>query len=45
MNHELRNVGGLAAYMCSENGHIFFIMKKDVELESASGRGAGGRLA
>lgn len=38
MNYELRNVGGLEAFMCSENRHVFFVMKKDNQQESASGR-------
>lgn len=42
MDHGLRNVGGLAAFMCTENSHIFFVMKKDIELESASGRAVTG---
>jgi hypothetical protein len=42
MDHELRNVGGLSAFMCTENGHIFFVMKKDIETESASGRASTG---
>jgi len=42
VDRELRNVGGLSAYMCTENSHIFFVMKKDVEQESASGRSATG---
>jgi hypothetical protein len=37
MNHQLRNVGGLEGFMCTENHHIFFVMKKDIETESASG--------
>jgi len=27
----LRNVGGVAAFMCTANGHIFFVMTKDIE--------------
>ena len=38
LDHELRNVGGLAAFMCAENGHIFFVRRKDVEAESSLGR-------
>jgi hypothetical protein len=42
MNHQLRNVGGLEGFMCTENHHIFFVMKKDIETESASGWAATG---
>ena len=38
MDHELRNVGGLASFICTENGHIFFVMRKDIETETAFGR-------
>jgi|GEM_PF-1860799 len=31
VDHELRNVGGVAAFMCTANGHIFFVMTKDIE--------------
>jgi len=41
MDHELRNVSGLAAYMCTENGHIFFVMKKDLEMQVGLGPPAG----
>jgi hypothetical protein len=40
LDHELRNVGGLAAFMCTENGHIFFVMQKDLENDQASGHAA-----
>ena len=40
MDHEIRAVGGLSAFMCTENGHIFFVMQKDVESASSSGRAA-----
>jgi hypothetical protein len=41
MDHELRNVGGLAAFMCNDYGNIFFVMKKDIEGETATGRATG----
>lgn len=31
VDHELRNVSGLAAFICAQYGHIFFVMKKDIE--------------
>ena len=40
MDHEIRDVGGLSAFMCTEKGHIFFVMQKDIESESSSGRAA-----
>lgn len=40
IDHEFRNVGGLAAFMCTENSHIFFVMKKD--LDTTAGRAATG---
>lgn len=41
VEHELRNVGGLAAFMCGENGHIFFVMKKDLDSGIASEQATG----
>lgn len=41
-DHELRNVGGLSAFMCAENGHIFFIMKKDIDTGKLQGRAVKG---
>ena len=41
IDHELRNVGGLAAFMCTQNGHIFFVMKKDIDSETATRRAMG----
>lgn len=38
LDHEFRNVGGLAAFMCTENSHVFFVMAKDIENEMAAGR-------
>lgn len=34
LDHDLRNVGGLAAYMCTERSHIFFVLKKDLEVSA-----------
>jgi hypothetical protein len=30
LDDEFRNVGGLAAFACSEHGHVFFVLKKDL---------------
>jgi hypothetical protein len=38
VDHELRNVGGLSAFMCADNGHIFFVMRKDIETGKRSGK-------
>jgi hypothetical protein len=40
-DQELRNVGGLVAFICAEYGHVFFVSKKDIELERPSGVAAG----
>ena len=31
IDHEFRQVGGLAAFMCTDFSHIFFVLKKDME--------------
>ena len=37
LDHEFRNVGGLAGFMCTLQDHIFFVLKKDLEqVRSAS---------
>jgi len=41
LDDELRNVGGLSAFMCADNGHIFFVMNKDLEFGMASGQVTG----
>jgi hypothetical protein len=41
-SHEQRNVGGLEGFMCTENRHIFFVMKKDIEKKSDTGWAATG---
>lgn len=39
LDHELRNVGGLAAFMCTQQDHIFFVLRKDLDQRlSASSR-------
>jgi hypothetical protein len=30
MEYEFRNVGGLSAFICEVEGHIFFVLKKDL---------------
>ena len=33
-NGERQQVGGLMAYVCSQRGHVFFVMAKDVQAAS-----------
>ena len=42
LDHDLRNVGGLAAFMCADNGHIFFVRKQDLDASTSSERAATG---
>ena len=41
VDQEMRKVGGLVAFVCAEYGHIFFVSRKDIELEKFPELAAG----
>jgi hypothetical protein len=42
VKHELRDVGGLSAFICEVEGHIFFVLQKDLG-EAAAAASAGAK--